>query len=187
MGVKTSHLIQSKSVTGEPVVRVDRNCDDKDTRWDSALVTRVNSHADWKPVRNVAELEAFLSTASEKDKRDNLGQWKDKREWVFWSPDGQIQPREVKSMMDVHLMEKARLHSRAEEPCPTHGGPLIDAGYYVRRDPGQTNVTHENGTVLYNEPVVVSDSYICKTVEWSKDGPHWIPMGFKHSEFHLFK
>lgn len=183
VATRTSHLVQSKSVTGEPVVRLDRNCDDKDTRWDSALVTRVNQHADWKPVRNVAELETFLASASEDDKRNNLGQWKDKREWVFWSPDGQIQPREVKTMWEVNLYDKARLHSRAEEPDPVHGGPLIDAAYYVRLDPGTAAV--KDGK--YEEQIVVSDSYITRTTEWAKDGPHWIPMGFKHSEFHLFK
>ncbi len=183
VGTRTSHLVASKSVTGEPVVRLDRNCDDKDTRWDSALVTRVNGHADWKPVKNVAELESFLQSASPEDKRDNLGLWKDKREWVFWSPDGQIQPREVKSMMDVNLYDKATLHSRAEEPDPVHGGPLIDAAYYVRVDPGVTTV--KDGK--YEEPIVVSDSYVTRTTEWAQDGKYWIPMGFKTSEFHLFK
>lgn len=98
--IDTSYLLRSKTVKGEPVLRVDRDKDYKVGDEDEALVIRSEKDGkwDWNPVSDVKQLQDFLAKASVQDKSEHLGLWTDSRRWVVIPRDGIIQDDEVVTM-----------------------------------------------------------------------------------------
>lgn len=163
LGVRNSYLIPSKTVLGNPTVKLDRDCDHTVGADDPALVIRTQSEDgtwQWKPVKNVELVTSFLNTATAQERRENLGLWQDKKSWMLGQPDGFVQDNEVTTMgsewdkpelcgTEEHFSPKDNLVSAYRESFTKVDGDRVKCEV-------RTGVT---GTIaVLEEPVYVGES-----------------------------
>jgi hypothetical protein len=165
VGVRRSYVIPSKTASGSPVVKLDRDKDRTVSDSDPALVIREKSAEgtwSWKPVENVDQFTSFMNKASVSDQRENLGLWEDKKSWVFGKPDGKVQDQEVRSMGSEWDQPKSYDVEKRYDPKND-----LNSGYaehLIKVDSNRVNCKLQQGvtgaiTVL-EEPMFVGETHI---------------------------
>jgi hypothetical protein len=207
-GYRTSYLVNAKTVAGEAVIKLDRDCDGQVARDEAVLVLRDSAQPEsWRPLKSVAELSQFLETTPEKLRGQNLGLWRDKGRFFLASADGKIQNREVtpiagppSSSADwtlrggkprvAHaetLWSTEKFHHMSEQMHDEYDVPEFTAYHYTKIDPARVNVASLEtpaGTVAtFNEGLVVSRTHVEQVTCFARDGQNWVPMGFKDMDF----
>jgi len=207
-GYKTSYLVNAKTVTGEPVLKLDRDCDGQVAANEPVLVVRDSAKPDsWRPLKNVADLAAFLESTPADKRGESLGYWRDKRSYLVRPADGKIQNREVTPIaghdtgpkdyslrggkaIPAHadtLWSTEKFHHISTKDHAEYDVPEFTAYHYTKIDPARVNIgTAETpaGTVAtFNEPQVVSRTHVEQVTCFARDGSNWVPMSFKDTDY----
>ncbi|MBN9417265.1 MAG: hypothetical protein J0I12_17600 [Candidatus Eremiobacteraeota bacterium] len=206
-GYKTSYLVNAKTVSGEPVLKLDRDCDGQVGAHEPVLVIRDSRESDqWRPVKNVDDLKKFLEATPDKERGVCLGYWRDRRNFLFKAADGKIQSREVTTIggppkelptlrggkkVPPHaetLWNTEKFHSISTKEHYEHEGAIEYTAYhYTKVDPARLQIgTAETpaGTVAtFEEPQVVSRTHVEQVTCFAKDGNHFVPMAFKDTDY----
>ncbi|MFN8606472.1 MAG: hypothetical protein U0931_03005 [Vulcanimicrobiota bacterium] len=206
-GYRTSYLVNAKTVTGEAVLKLDRDCDGQVAAHEPVLVVRDSVDSkDWRPLKNVGDLKSFLETTPEKERGLRLGYWRDRRSFLIMPADGKIQNREVTTIggptKEIPTLRGGKgLPKYAETLWNTerfshitskdhyeYKVPEYTAYHYVQVDPGQVRVGSQEtpaGTVAtLEEGQVISHTHVEQVTAFARDGNNWVPMAFKDRDFY---
>lgn len=204
-GYKTSYLVNAKTVSGEPVLKLDRDCDGQVGPHEPVLVIRDSKESDeWRPVKNVDDLKKFLEATPDKERGACLGYWRDRRNFVFKAADGKIQKREVttiggppKELPTLRggkklpkyaetLWNTEKFHNITTKDHYEYDAVEYTAYHYTKVDPARVQIgTAETpaGTVAtFEEPQVVSRTHVEQVTCFAKDGNNFVPMAFKDTD-----
>lgn len=207
-GYRTSYLVNAKTVTGEAVIKLDRDCDGQVSVDQPVLVVRDSAQAEgWRPLKNVSELSQFLETTKGKQRGQDLGLWRDKGRFFVTSADGKIQSREVTPMAGKPsgpsdwtlrggqpriphadtVWSAEKFHHISEQLHDEYNVPEFTAYHYTKIDPDRVNVgiteTPAGPVATFNEGQVVSRTHVEQVTCFARDGQNWVPMGFKDIDF----
>lgn len=206
-GFKASYLVNAKTVTGDPVLKLDRDCDGQVAAHEPVLVVRDSSKSEsWRPLKNVDDLKKFLEATPAKERGECLGYWRDKRSYVFKAADGKIQNREVttiggppKEMPTLRggnklpkfaetLWNTEKFHNISTKDHYEHEGAVEYTAYhYTKVDPARIQIGSAEtpaGTVAtFEEPQVVSRTHVEQVTCFARDGNNWVPMSFKDTDY----
>lgn len=204
VGHRTSFVVNAKTVTGESVLKLDRDCDGQVSTAEPVLVLKEGET--WRPVRNVGELGEFLETTRGKERGLNLGLWRDARSWLVFAADGKIQDREVTPMsghprgpQDWTLRGGApriphaetvwsteHFHSMAQQEHEQIPATEYTAYYYTKIDPSCVSLgsaeTPAGPVTTLKEGQVVSRTHVEQVTAYARDGAAIVPMAFKDWE-----
>lgn len=177
---RTSYLLKSKTVKGDPVIKVDS---DKDYKVDDdapALVVRKqgdDGQFSWKPVTDTKEFKELFNKASIEDKREHFGLWTDARKWVIMPKDGIPQDKEVQTLgqhWDEHQFHSAdKVYSKEyRQPMAwiDNYTQVVDSGVKLSERESVTG----NLTIL-EEPQKITKSEAQITTLWGLYGDGWRP------------
>ena len=205
-GYKTSYLVNAKTVSGEPVLKLDRDCDGQVAAHEPVLVVREDSKSDaWRPLKSVDDLKKFLEATPAKERGQCLGYWRDRRSYLIKAADGKIQNHEVttiggpaKEIPTLRGGKKLPKHaetlwntekfqeSRAKDP-PKQDAVEHAAYPYHKVDRGRVqsgSAETPAGTVAtFEEPQVVSRTHVEQVTCFARDGNNWVPMAFKDTDY----
>lgn len=201
VGQRTSFVVNARTSTGEPVLKLDRDCDGQVATHEPALV--LQDGESWRPVRDVGELKQFLETTRGRERGLKLGLWRDARSWCFFAPDGKVQEKEV-TPMSGHpradgdwtlrggtpsiphaetVWSAEQFHSIAEEPHEQIPATEYTAFYYTKVDPDCVSLgsaeTPAGPVTSFREGLRVSRTHVEQVTAFGRDGAHWVPLGFK--------
>lgn len=205
---RTSFVVNAKTVAGEAVLKLDRDCDGQVAADEPVLVRRESASADtWKPVKNVGELAQWLETTPPRERSHTLGLWRDKRSFLVFAADGKVQNREVTPMAGEPKAQhqwtlrggKPRIpyadtvwtaekfHHMDTQDHPQYKVPEFTAYYYTKIDPSclklATVDTPAGPVTAFQEGQVVSRTRVEQVTAFARDGQNWVPMSFKDHDF----
>ena len=183
-GNRTSYLVQAQTVKGQSVIKLDGDCDGRVDHKDEVLVLRdrADEKADWRPVESTEELQAFLeANPSAQDRGDKLGLWRDKRSWLIFPRDGQIQRNEVTPMSVRWNTEK--FHHYEEVPHPKARLNEYEGYFYVKPQGDKVFLETRGSVVCFQEPLANSRVRIDHVTHVGRDGVNDIPLATKSYEF----
>ena len=203
---RQSYLVNARTASGEAVLKLDRDCDGQARPEDGVLVTRETRQSDWRPVKNVAELDHILKSTPPKEKGHLLGLWRDQRNWLIQSPDGEVQSREVVTFAGPSRHEgwtlrvgtprhrhsddqwnTEKFHHMEEDLHYQYQVPESTGYYYTQVDPEQVKIgqidTPAGPQAVFQEGRVISRCRVEQVTAFAQDGKNWVPMGFKDIEF----
>ena len=206
-GYKTSYIVNAKTVSGDSVLKLDRDRDGQVAAQEPALVMKDSSQPEgWRPVKSVAELSQFLEATPAKQRATDLGLWRDARRFLVVPADGRLQKSEV-TPMGGHPVDKTwslrggtakiphaesvwsaeKFHSISETMHDDYDVPEYTSYHYVKTDPARVHVATEEtpaGTVsTFNESQVITHTHVEQVTCFARDGQHWVPMGFKDTDY----
>jgi hypothetical protein len=161
-------------------LQLDENRDLKISKDESELVLykqQPDQKWCWEPVRDMAELQNFMSQASTEEKQNHLGTWKDsKRFWVF-PGDGIIQTKEVttmKSRWQEQVLSKAEVEYDRDRG---HDCAFYD--YYSNVVPEKVAVKETplaTGKMwALEEPRRYVEAEVERVIDWKMTGDGWKP------------
>lgn len=202
-GFRTSNLVSAQSAKGESVLKLDRDRDGRVDRHDPVLVLRDSVEAAWRPVKDADELKGFLEATPGRERGERLGLWRDARRWVIFSPDGDIQKREVfaiggppkdpsawtlrggtpRPRHAEDMWNQEKFHHLEEQLHEEYRVPECTAYFYVKTDPAQVNVGTVDGQPTFNESLVVSRTHMEQVTCFGRDGNNYVPLGFKDVDY----
>lgn len=183
----SSYFVSSKTVKGEPVLRLDTDRDRSVDTHDPAVVVRKQTEAGdwtWTPSTDPQEVVSFLNSP-QPGKGDDVGLWTDSRKHLFWGPDGKVQESEVQTFTD-------RWQSEHREGTDTHWNSEYGQNsawftHYSTVDPKQVAVHQEerhNGTLtVLDEPRVITRTHAKEVSLWGLYGNGWRPARTVHHDF----
>jgi len=206
-GYRTSYLVNAKTVSGDAVLKLDRDCDGQVAADEPVLVIRDSADSkDWRPLKNVADFKSFLESTPEKERGERLGYWRDRRSFLVRPADGKIQKREV-TTIGGPAREIPTL--RGGKSIPKYADTLwsterfshittkdhneypaveFTAYHYTRIDPGQVRLGSAEtpaGTVAtFEEGQVINHTRVEQVTCFAADGHNFVPMGFKDTDFY---
>ncbi|MBI2265662.1 MAG: hypothetical protein HYU64_10885 [Armatimonadetes bacterium] len=171
---RESYLVRGKTAQGEPVIQVDSDRDYVVSEKDPALVIRTEECGEWKwkPVTDIAQLKQFLERASAKEKKEQLGLWRDAHRWlVFGKKDGIPQSKEVTPMGE--RWDSLTFHNN-ETATDSHGRTCAWARHYSRvqaRDVKVTLMQTAGGPLaVLEEPQEIGRTEVKYVTVWGING-----------------
>lgn len=203
---RTSYLVNAKTCSGEAILKLDRDCDGQVPQDAPALVRRVDEGG-WAPIKSVQELATLLESTPAAQRGEQLGLWRDARNWFVLPADGKVQDHEVISLAGQkpsaeqwtlrggmpktphadEVWAAENFHSVAEENHREYNVPEWTAYYYTHIDPSKVflgTVETPAGTVsTLKEGQVVCRTRVEQVTAYARDGQNWVPMGFRDFEF----
>lgn len=204
---RQSYLVPGRSATGQPILQLDRDCDGQVSAKDPALVIRDSVDSPWRPVQSPEEVQTYLASSPLDTRGLNLGVWQDRKRWIFFSPDGQMQPKEVANIggppkseqtwtlrggtsrppQAEQLWNTERFHHTETKDHYEYNVPEFTGYFYTKIDPARVSVTEvdtPNGPqAVLNEGQVISRARIEQVTCFARDGQNWVPMGFKDIDY----
>ncbi len=162
----SSYLVASKTVKGEPVLRLDQDKDRSVSTKDPAVVVRKQDAAGewkWTPVADPQETMTYFNSG-DVSKGDDVGLWTDKKSFLLLEADGVVQDQEVTTFKERWSEEKLdssnprwNTEKNQEEGWFNHYSPVDASAVKVRaeeRHNGTLTVLEEPGVITRTAPQI---------------------------------
>lgn len=183
----SSYLVASKTVKGEPVLRLDQDKDRSVSPKDPAVVVRKQDAAGewkWTPAADPQETMTYLN-GSDSSKGDDVGLWTDKKSYLFFAADGVVQDKEVTTFKERWSEEK--LDSSNTRWNTEKGQNDGWFNHYSTVDASAVKVRSEerhNGTLtVLEEPGVITRTRAEEVEIWARTGAGWIPYTTEKTDY----
>lgn len=175
-----SYLLPVTHKDNSTTLKLDENRDLRAGSDEKDLVLyrqKENGNWQWEPVKNTAELQAFMSQASTEEKQNHLGLWKDSKRFFVFPGDGKIQDKEVTSM--GQRWSEMTLSDHKTEYNHDKGYTSAWMDYYSNVVPEKVNISEKalaTGKVLaFEEPRKYVETEVERVTDWKLTGDGWRP------------